>query len=80
MIMKTKGRRVQKQCVISLKFFKELEFLVIRLKPFFWIYFNLGRYHNYPKVKRIAFDFWFEGKEQIYGLSWEKLLEVEENV
>lgn len=71
-------RNIQNQIVISLQFkeFRELEIIVHRLNS--WIYFNVGRYHNYPKVKRVAFDFFIELRGRIYGFSWEKAVEVVE--
>jgi hypothetical protein len=49
---------------------KEVEILFSRLKPFFWLYLDIGKYHNCPTIKRIAFDLWFEGKERSYGFSF----------
>lgn len=69
--MRTKGRKFQKETVITLR---ARELIVLRLEPFLWIYFNIGRYEN--TFKRVAFDFWFELRRHTYGISWEKAVEV----
>lgn len=68
--MRTKGRKVQKEIVVTLR---PKELIALRLNPFLWIYFNIGKYE---KFKRVAFDFWFELRGHTYGISWEKAVEV----
>lgn len=67
MEVRTKGRKVQKEICIILR---TKELIILRLNPFLWFYFNIGKYEN--KWKRVAFDFCFELRGQIYGFSWEK--------
>lgn len=71
--MRAKGRKVQKEVVVDIHF-RARELIVIRVSPFLWIYFNIGKYEG--RWKRLAFDFWFELRGQIYGFSWEKAVEV----
>jgi len=70
--MRTKGKRVQKEAVVDIHF-RDRQLIVIRMNPFLWIYFNIGKYEG---RKRVAFDFLFELRKQIYGFSWEKAVEV----
>jgi hypothetical protein len=67
MELRTKGRKVQKEVYIV---FRVKELIILRLNPFLWFYFNIGNYEG--RWKRVAFDFCFELRKQIYGFSWEK--------
>jgi hypothetical protein len=76
----TKGKKVQKE--VCIRFFvnlKEIELIILRLDPFVWLYFDVGRYHLYPKVKRIALDFYIQIRGHIFGFSESKEIEVGEN-
>lgn len=73
--MRTEGRKVQRQIVLSLK---AREIIVLRLNPFFWFYLNIGKYQYGLKKeecnKRIALDFFFESSNTINGFGFEKVL------
>lgn len=64
--------KVQKEAIGRIHF-RARELIVIRVNPFLWIYFNIGKYEG---RKRVAFDFCFELRKHIYGFSWEKAIEV----
>jgi hypothetical protein len=69
MEFKMKGRKVQRQLIISIK---TREIIILRLSPFIWFYFNIGQYLN---SRRIAFDCFFELGNSINGFGFEKVFE-----